>query len=225
MLNLHLLECTLKGYDHISDLLLAKYWVITGCKYFFCLSLNSINIPKSITLIGDEVFDGFSSLQSINVDSDNPSYTSNDGILFNKDLSSIIRMPTKKIIMEYQIPKSVTSIKSTAFSDCISLQKINIPNNVTYIGKQAFHSCSSLQNIDIPDSVITIEYMAFGLCKSLQTIRFCHKEIEKCKIADNIFEGIDFDKCTLYIPSGTRWSYRHHPAFSKFKNIVTERQA
>ena len=36
MLNLHLLECTVKGYDHISDLLLAKYWVITGCKYGVC---------------------------------------------------------------------------------------------------------------------------------------------------------------------------------------------
>ena len=42
MLNLHLLECTLKGYDHISDLLLAKYWVITGCKYQGCKSLSNI---------------------------------------------------------------------------------------------------------------------------------------------------------------------------------------
>ena len=39
MLNLHLLECTVKGYDHISDLLFAKYWVITGCKYYNCTSL------------------------------------------------------------------------------------------------------------------------------------------------------------------------------------------
>ena len=42
MLNLHLLECTLKGYDHISDLLLAKYWVITGCKYYNCPKLKTI---------------------------------------------------------------------------------------------------------------------------------------------------------------------------------------
>ena len=31
-----------------------------------------------------------------------------------------------------------------------------------------------------------------------------------------------FDTCTLYVPSGTRWAYRHHPVFGKFKNIVTE---
>ena len=55
MLNLHLLECTVKGYDHISDLLLAKYWVITGCKYNNCKSLKefSIHTPTQIKLIGN----------------------------------------------------------------------------------------------------------------------------------------------------------------------------
>ena len=42
MLILHLLECTLKGYDHISDLLLAKYRVITGYKYAGCTSLEDV---------------------------------------------------------------------------------------------------------------------------------------------------------------------------------------
>ena len=32
-----------------------------------------------------------------------------------------------------------------------------------------------------------------------------------------------YDECVLHIPSGTRWAYRHHPIFGKFKNIVTER--
>ena len=47
MLNLHLLECTLKGYDHISDLLLAKHWVITGCKYHLCDSITSVYCKPS----------------------------------------------------------------------------------------------------------------------------------------------------------------------------------
>ena len=41
-LNLHPLECTLKGLWHISDLLRTKYWVITGCKYYNCTSLKSV---------------------------------------------------------------------------------------------------------------------------------------------------------------------------------------
>ena len=67
MLNLHLLECTLKGYDHISDLLLAKYWVITGCKYEECHSLTSVTIPNSVTTIGDYAFSWCSSLTSVTI--------------------------------------------------------------------------------------------------------------------------------------------------------------
>ena len=65
MLNLHLLECTLKGYDHISDLLLAKYWVITGCKYFTCNSLTSVTIPDGVTKIGKMAFYVCYSLTSV----------------------------------------------------------------------------------------------------------------------------------------------------------------
>ena len=60
MLNLHLIECTLKGYDHISDLLLAKYWVITGCKYLGCSSLKEVIIPDKVASIEQEAFSGSS---------------------------------------------------------------------------------------------------------------------------------------------------------------------
>lgn len=47
-LNLHPLECTLKGLWHISDLLRTKYWVITGCKYAFCFQAYILDILKQI---------------------------------------------------------------------------------------------------------------------------------------------------------------------------------
>jgi hypothetical protein len=31
-----------------------------------------------------------------------------------------------------------------------------------------------------------------------------------------------YENCTLHVPVGTRWAYRHHPVFRQFKNIVTE---
>ena len=100
MLNLHLLEYTLKGYDHISDLLLAKYWVITGCKYSGCTLLKELHIHWA----------------------------------------------------------------------------------------------------QIDD--VQINNLAFG-----------------------VVNEINMEMCTLYIPPGTRWIYRHHPVFGKFKNIVIEKQA
>ena len=65
MLNLHLLECTVKGYDHISDLLLAKYWVITGCKYYSCKDLTSVTIDNSVESIGDYAFSYCKGLASV----------------------------------------------------------------------------------------------------------------------------------------------------------------
>ena len=67
MLNLHLLECTVKGYDHISDLLLAKYWVITGCKYTNCTALTSISIGAGISYL-PWIFEGCTNLSDIRIE-------------------------------------------------------------------------------------------------------------------------------------------------------------
>ena len=56
---------------------------------------------------------------------------------------------------------NVTSIGSSAFSNCSSLQSITIPENVTSIGNSAFSNCSSLQSITIPENVTLIESQAF----------------------------------------------------------------
>ena len=68
------------------------------------------------------------------------------------------------------IPSSVTSIGDYAFSGCSSLQSINIPSSVTSIGDYAFSGCSSLQSINIPSSVTSIGDYAFQNCSSLQSI-------------------------------------------------------
>ena len=169
--------------------------------FFECKSLQSIDIPDSVTTIGIGAFSECTSLQSIDVAVTNPKFTSFDGILFNKEKSTIIRMPEGIGITEYTISDSVTTI-----------------------GIGAFSGCKSLQSIDILDSVTTIESGAFSRCESLQSIRMHHKDIKACSIGDRAFDEINFDECILYIPSGTRWAYRHHSIFGKFKNIETEKR-
>ena len=80
MLNLHLLEYALKGYDHISDLSLAKYWVIAGCKYKDCTDLEKFYLGNSIESIGDYAFDGCNSLLEIYASSKKAIECSKDGI-------------------------------------------------------------------------------------------------------------------------------------------------
>ena len=135
-----------------------------------CTSLTSITIPNSVTSIDNHAFTYCTSLTSIYVDTKNPNYLSENGILFNKDKTKLICYPAGKISSSYAIPNSVTSIGDDAFSNCKSLTNITIPSSVTSIGDDAFSSCISLTNITIPNSVTFIDDSAFYGCKSLTSI-------------------------------------------------------
>jgi len=124
-----------------------------------------------VTWIGGLAFSDCSSLTSIYVNANNPSYASQDGILYNKAKTSIICVP-QKISGSITIPNSVTSISESAFSGCSSLTSISIPDSVTWIGGLAFSGCSSLTSISIPDSVTWIGGFAFSGCSSLTSVTF-----------------------------------------------------
>ncbi len=136
----------------------------------WCSSLTSITIPDGVTSIGYGAFDRCKKLTQINVDKANTSYSSVNGVLFNKEKTELIRYPEGKTDTSYAIPNSVTRIGSSAFYDCSSLTSITIPNSVTSIGDDAFYDCSSLTSITIPDSVTSIGWDTFSGCSSLTSI-------------------------------------------------------
>lgn len=139
--------------------------------FFYCTSLASITIPDSVTSIGDSAFSTCTSLTSITVDENNKTYSNNeDGVLFNKDKTTLILYPIGNERTTYTIPDGVTSIGNDAFQGCTSLTSIIIPDSVTSIGNDAFYECSSLTNITIGNSVTSIGDHAFNFCTSLTNI-------------------------------------------------------
>lgn len=134
-----------------------------------CPSLKNIIIPSSVTSIGNFAFNGCYSLKSIEVAEDNSNYTSEDGVLFNKNKSNLICCPGGKA-GEYTIPDFVTSMSSGAFSSCRSITKVVIPNTITSIPYGAFTQCYALTDVVIPNSVTSIEDSAFKECSSLANI-------------------------------------------------------
>ena len=126
-----------------------------------CENLTSIIIPDSVTTIDDSAFYGCSNVSEFIVDSDNPSFTSEDGVLFDKDKETFLHCPAKKS-GTYIVPNGINSIGNYAFSNCKNLTSIIIPDGITKIGYSAFSECTSLTSITIPKSVTSIGNYVFS---------------------------------------------------------------
>ncbi len=133
-------------------------------------TITDITIPDTITNVANGNTYNKGNIQSINVASNNSQYSSEDGVLFNKDKTELIRYPEKKIGTTYNIPNTVTVIGKKAFMYCENLENLEIPESVTKIENGAFDECKKLKSIKIPASVTSIEYYPFNNCTSLTSI-------------------------------------------------------
>ena len=135
--------------------------------FYCCEGLTSVDIPSSITKIGNFAFGNCPVLACIVVESGNPRYDSRN------NCNAIIETASNTLIVGCKnttIPNSVTEIGDGAFPNCEGLTSIDIPNSVTYIGDAAFFSCIGLARIDIPNSVTYIGAGAFCNCFGLTSI-------------------------------------------------------
>lgn len=239
------------GYNNsgnLSKLDLSKAWIVEGgeayyhnkdnyyyssnnqlgCYAFEGCFLTSINIPLSVTSIGDNAL-SWTSLENINIPS---SVTSIGrcafgycGHLKSVNIPSSVTEIGKyafqrcESLKNINIPSSVTEIKEGTFCDCRSLEKINIPSSVTEIGIVAFEDCRSLESIKIPSNVTKIGYSAFHDCKNLRAIYVYAEKVPILPYNSRAFEGCDSKKCKVYVPIGTYDAYSRSQ-FGYFENIV-----
>ena len=139
--------------------------------FYFCTSLANVTIPSSVTSsIKADVFYECWRLTSINVDEENETYKSIDGVLFTKDGKALIVYPAGKSGEIYVVPDGVTSIRNNAFAKCERLKSITLPNDLTSIEFGVFQLCASLESIVIPARVTEIGDLAFRICRGLTSI-------------------------------------------------------
>ena len=180
--------CTsLNSINIPESLKVINYGIIEDCK-----NIVSIDIPKNVNEIDPTAFYGCDSLQRISVEEENTTFSSVDGILFNKDKTSIL-LYRNRDSNTYNIPSTVKVIGKMAFIGCNNLKNISIPEgvneigekafmnteiteikipqNVKTIGNSAFEECRNLKNIEIPDNVITIGNSTFHYCTQLKSVK------------------------------------------------------
>ncbi|MDE7395540.1 MAG: leucine-rich repeat domain-containing protein [Clostridiales bacterium] len=134
-----------------------------------CSALTNITIPASVTSIGENVLRGCSSLSEITVDGNNQNYTSQDGILYNKEKTEFVHIP-EAVSGAITVPSGITEIGEAAFAYCGKLTGITLPQGVTSIGDSAFYACIRLTEITIPQGVTSIGAEAFYGCFKLTDI-------------------------------------------------------
>lgn len=135
-----------------------------------CSSLTSVSFGSGVSSIGSYVFNDCNSLNNITVSENNAEYSSEEGVLFNKDKTELLIYPLGRE-GTYVIPAGVTSIADYAFYVCDKLTKVTFPKRLTQIGDYAFSNCYGLTEIDIPN-VTEIGQFAFAECSNVSSPKF-----------------------------------------------------
>lgn len=146
-------ECNLtdvvipQGVTHIGNGAYSSYY-----------KLASISIPPSVISIGDEAL---TDVETIIIDQQNKYYCTDNGILFNKSKTSLIRYPTRLTATSYTVPSTVKRIDNQAFYEVKALTSIILPPNLESIGERAFYGCKNLKKLSIPRLVNFGQYQFY----------------------------------------------------------------
>ena len=182
----------------LEEIHLSKVLTKIGKEAFYaCSSLTEITLPKKLINIGEDAFGACKALKEIKVEVGNTAFTSIDGVLFNKEKTTLLTFPFANTA-NYQVPVGTTKIAPSAFSECNKLASIQFPNTLIEIGSEAFYKCLKLENITLPNSITAVGEGAFYGCEGLLLV-----ELSKSMtiIPDNLLS-----KCTklqkIKIPEG-----------------------
>lgn len=155
----------------ITEIVLPDNLITIGEEAFaLCEKLTKIEIPASVEVIGLNAFYCCTSMNEIIVSPVNKNYKTEEGVLFSKDMKTLINYPQGKSGSEYKVPDSVTSLEAYSFFSCASLERVFIPDSVTQIGDCAFYECSNLTEIPIPKTIKSIGNGVFENCEKLTSI-------------------------------------------------------
>jgi hypothetical protein len=230
-------------YGNLNSITIPASVKTIGEYAFYRTGITSIFIPELVANIGNEALAGCASMTSISVDPANPNYSSADGVLFNKDKTTIVLFPSGRTgdyaipqsvetighgafwenkLTSVDIPTSVTSIDDFAFRISGRLTSVVIPSSVTSIGNGAFLTCYELISVTIPSSVTSMGEWAFGECVKLsEIINYSVTPQAITHTPDHsMFPQSIFSTCILRVPAASVGLYRIAELWKEFQNIV-----
>lgn len=166
-----------------------------------CGKLEKIDIPAATNNIHYSAFQFCDNLTNINVDVNNGTYSSVDGMLASKDQKTLLIFPAGKANDKITLlSPAFTEIGSHAFYDCKKLTNVTIPKHVTKIGDLAFGLCDNLNTIaflgDAPESIAQKTGAANDTYSFLGTANA--DILDKCTICVRSDKKEDFEKISFW---------------------------
>lgn len=173
---------------------------------------GEVSLPASLSYIGEEAFSNMF-VSAFNVDEHNPSYCSADGVLYDKERKTLICYPADKQDALFEIPETVTEIRSGVIEATYTLEKIVIPAGVEKIEEGAIFWNYALTSIDVDEnnknykSVDGVLYTADGktlLCYPIDCGRTAYTVLDGCEKLGAYSMSSATQLEVLFVPEGVK---------------------
>ena len=202
-----------------------------------CTGLTVLTIPDEVRSFASS--EGCTSLKEFRVSVVNSSFTTEDGILYDKGKETLLLYPEGRVQTVFEIPEGVKKIAGCAFQNA-PVDTLRMAHSVVGLGLQAFRG-AKFKNVILSDGITTIPGAVFQGCTGLRSVTlgretmyisdYCFDGcmLEELRVladippacASKAFEGGNFfDSCVLYVPSGCKNRYRYADPWGKFKRVV-----
>lgn len=168
--------------------------------FWDCQELVSISLGRSVETLGRGPFRMCNKLETISVHKDNENLTVIDGVLYNHQLSSVIRCP-QMVSGKIVLPHTIKKIDAYAFEWCTEIESVELPEGCVFIGNSAFSTCENLSDVILPKTMEYIDTSAFSYCNSIKSISIpdnvyylgkyafsCCLNLKEVKIGDGVEE-------------------------------------
>ena len=152
---------------------------LTTCSFQQAKNMVSVQIPASVTEIGEGAFSDLKNLKTVT-------------FAPGSKLETIVRTAfSGSGVTTIELPDSLKTIGYGAFMNCHGLKSMTIPSGVETIGECAFLNCRYLETISIPASVTSMGNNVFEDCTSLKTIKYAGTKEEWDALTKDTDLGMD----------------------------------